>query len=302
MTGRLGTANNGANWNRRQACGFHCLKSLPVLPNNSFRDYILRRVLHKTRTGEILVLPEYPAIVSRIAKVYKMSPGTGVFITGQAGIGKSMFLTYLLIILLSLTPNSEEDPPTGLRASLIFLYTKSEKLLFYGGGIYEPGDLINFHLGSLPKPKKTIQWQYWATCKKPTVIELPFWSRELLVQGLKYQQAGVMLNARLNHWVKKQRVIKHLGTHEDEGPEDEDILTVMAVMGAVNPKEMVETLGKDLKEKCLMLPIEHLDILEDVSSAQLTSENIVELLTEKLLHKATIMQFWLCAAGYLHLS
>ncbi|KAF9029764.1 hypothetical protein BDP27DRAFT_1532831 [Rhodocollybia butyracea] len=60
------------------------------------------RSLQHSGTGKMLVLPEYRAIVKRIANLYRQLPDSEVLITGQPGIGKSVFLFYLLAILLSI--------------------------------------------------------------------------------------------------------------------------------------------------------------------------------------------------------
>ncbi|KAJ3903878.1 hypothetical protein F5879DRAFT_117480 [Lentinula edodes] len=302
-------------------------KALTVVPNKTFLDSVMAHQLRETSTGEIIILPNYPDVVRRIANIYS-SPTfaeQGVLVTGQPGIGKSVLLSYLLLVLLNLT--SEEHPQLRLRAAPVFLYTNTDKILFFGGHIYSPKAHVHFTPQMLPEPrsseltegpdgargpwvmKKSYIWvlldldhdtkepeglvdvghifivqssspnpsryHYWVI-----VIGLPLWSRELLIQGWKYQHARRRLDASLNHWVKKQRVARGLSTAEDEGIADTDLLDVgdMSLSG----------LSGFQKEMFLELPQQHRTTLEvaEVSDAELQSPDVLELIMEKLLNSA----------------
>ncbi|KAF9065780.1 hypothetical protein BDP27DRAFT_1331555 [Rhodocollybia butyracea] len=110
--------------------------------------------------GEILILPQYPEIVKRIARIYREVHNKGLLIKGQPGIGKSVFVSYVLFVLLSL--KDEEDSHTKLCSTPVFLYT-SDLILFYNGKIYKPKDPTNFYLQEdLPKPR---HGEFDLTCK-----------------------------------------------------------------------------------------------------------------------------------------
>ncbi|KAJ3805433.1 hypothetical protein F5876DRAFT_81785, partial [Lentinula aff. lateritia] len=294
-------------------------KALPIVPNRTFLGSVMAHQLHETSTGEILILPGYPDVVRRIANI-STSPAfaeQGVLVTGQPRIGKSVLLSYLLLVLLNLT--SEEDPQLGLKAAPVFLYTNADKILFLvvtstvlnrmwisnprcylNPGLpnwqkvltvladhldhdaKEPEGLVDIgHIfivqSSSPNPSR---YHYWVNWKNAIIIGLPLWSRELLIQGWKYQHARRKLNASLNHWVKKQRVARRLSMAEDEGIADMDLLDVgdLSLSG----------LSGFQKEMFLDLPQQHRTTLEDaeVSDAELQSPDVLELIMEKLLNNA----------------
>ncbi|KAF9060667.1 hypothetical protein BDP27DRAFT_1339257 [Rhodocollybia butyracea] len=125
--------------------------TLQIVPHKSFLEHILPGL--QDTNGEIVVLPEYPAVVKRIAEIYQKKPDKGVLIMGQPGVGKSVFLTYLLLVLLSLT--HEEDPYTGLRAAPTFDHTIGDGMvLFFDCKVYKPRSA--FDIKSLPGQKKNI--------------------------------------------------------------------------------------------------------------------------------------------------
>ncbi|GAW10099.1 hypothetical protein LENED_012331 [Lentinula edodes] len=246
-------------------------KALPVVPNKTFLDSVMAHQLRETSTGEIIILPNYPDVVRRIANIYS-SPTfaeQGVLVTGQPGIGKSVLLSYLLLVLLNLT--SEEHPQLRLTAAPVFLYTNTDKILFFGGHIYSPKAHVHFTPQMLPEPRSS------ELTEGPDGARGP---RELLIQGWKYQHARRRLDASLNHWVKKQRVARGLSTAEDEGIADTDLLDVgdMSLSG----------LSGFQKEMFLELPQQHRTTLEvaEVSDAELQSPDVLELIMEKLLNSA----------------
>lgn len=67
--------------------------------------------------------------------------------------GKSVLLSYLLLVLLNLT--SEEHPQLRLRAAPVFLYTDTDKILFFGSHIYSPKAHVHFTPQMLPEPKSS---------------------------------------------------------------------------------------------------------------------------------------------------
>lgn len=55
-------------------------------------------MLNQVDNGEILILPQYPTAVRRIAKIYQEMPHHGVLIVGQPGIGM-MFLYHRFMFI-----------------------------------------------------------------------------------------------------------------------------------------------------------------------------------------------------------
>ncbi|KAJ3877099.1 hypothetical protein F5051DRAFT_504125 [Lentinula edodes] len=271
----------------------------------------VKTFLDSVKLSEIIILPNYPDVVRRIANIYS-SPTfaeQGVLVTGQPGIGKSVLLSYLLLVLLNLT--SEEHPQPRLRAPPVFLYTNTDEILFFGGHIYSPKAHVHFTPQMLPEPKSfeltegpddldhdtkepeglvdvghifivqssspnPSRYHYWVNWKNAIVICLPLWSREPTYSG----HARRRLDASLNHWVKKQRVARGLSTAEDEGIADTDLLDVgdLSLSG----------LSGFQKEMFLELPQQHRTTLEvaEVSDAELQSPDVLELIMEKLLNSA----------------
>ncbi|KAF9027872.1 hypothetical protein BDP27DRAFT_1375884 [Rhodocollybia butyracea] len=110
--------------------------------------------------GAILVLPEYCEMVQRIVKVYNNEPKCAVVVTGQPGIRKSVLLSYLLAILLSIPMDGSQDSATSLRSALVLLYTTTCKFLFYDSKAWFPNSATDpsgqLNLSALPEPSSGV--------------------------------------------------------------------------------------------------------------------------------------------------
>ncbi|KAF9070018.1 hypothetical protein BDP27DRAFT_1447308 [Rhodocollybia butyracea] len=118
------------------------------------------RIIRKCQHGQILILPEYRETIRRIILLYLLKPSTGVVITGQPGIGKSVLLAYLLTVLLNIPEDGaltcHNTSLTGVpeihKSAPVFFYTPSDKVLFFGGQCYflAPGTIFTQNM--LPEP------------------------------------------------------------------------------------------------------------------------------------------------------
>ncbi|KAE9408916.1 hypothetical protein BT96DRAFT_970387 [Gymnopus androsaceus JB14] len=97
--------------------------SLTIYPKN------MAPILPACTVDKILVLDSYSTMFGRLSKRYIDRPRTGAVIIGQPGIGKSIFVCYLLVKLLAL--------PETRRAPIIFHY-ETTVLLFYHDKVYRP--------------------------------------------------------------------------------------------------------------------------------------------------------------------
>ncbi|KAF9073453.1 hypothetical protein BDP27DRAFT_1417275 [Rhodocollybia butyracea] len=99
--------------------------------------------------------------------LYLDKPGSGVVITGQPGIGKSVFLAYLLAVLLSIPdggiPVSGETPDQGLHleSAPVLFYTPLEQVLFYNSKCYVPNYSSTFQMNTLPIPHDDVTTPVW---------------------------------------------------------------------------------------------------------------------------------------------
>ncbi|KAF9069274.1 hypothetical protein BDP27DRAFT_1447857, partial [Rhodocollybia butyracea] len=109
-----------------------------------------------SQSYQILILPEYRTTVQRIVKLYHLNPEGGAIITGQPGIGKSVLLSYLLAVLLSIPDGDIPDLGTTLCSVPVVLYTSRKKILFYNGETWIPKSSPQapntLNLGTLPEP------------------------------------------------------------------------------------------------------------------------------------------------------
>ncbi|KAE9383685.1 hypothetical protein BT96DRAFT_951119 [Gymnopus androsaceus JB14] len=95
----------------------------------------------------VMVSATYPAMVERLFGRYqrKYINHTGVLITGQPGTGKSIFLWYLLAVLLTL----KDDSPVP-RAPVLF-YHDVHIILFYNDRAYTPISPSTFDFTIVPR-------------------------------------------------------------------------------------------------------------------------------------------------------
>ncbi|KAF9062074.1 hypothetical protein BDP27DRAFT_1369119 [Rhodocollybia butyracea] len=238
---------------------------LRVTPPQCTRSIL--EMLNDSDNGQILILPQYPDVVKRIARIYLEEKAAGILVSGQPGIGKSVLLAYLLLVLLSL--GKRKDPHMNIRSAPIFLYT-SEMILFYDGKLYYPKSQQDFHPHDLPQPKpyKTgmrppvwflvdveaneprqlvevmpanafivqtsspnpMRFEKWLKLKKPIVIGLGLWTPKLLREGWSLQKAQRTLNSLTLSWARSTT---------DEMNEEDGALAVehQNVLSEAHPRE-----------------------------------------------------------------
>ncbi|KAF9063721.1 hypothetical protein BDP27DRAFT_1405689 [Rhodocollybia butyracea] len=216
---------------------------LQIVPENlSPHDFC--RSLQHSGTGKMLVLPEYRAIVKRIANLYRQLPDSEVLITGQPGIGKSVFLFYLLAILLSIPDGDTLDSSTGLNFAPVLLYTKATQVLFYDGKTYVPKSRdCPFEFKLLPQPcditplpgpvwvlidmyetkeephalsglstlfpvqsasPNTVHYKGWRRSRKACRFGLPLWEEAYLHRGWELHAQKPKLQKAISSWAKER--------------------------------------------------------------------------------------------------
>ncbi|KAE9408915.1 hypothetical protein BT96DRAFT_1013074 [Gymnopus androsaceus JB14] len=183
-------------------------------------------ILSVCAVNEILVLDSYPTMFERLRKRYYDQPRTGAVITGQPGIGKSVFICYLLVKLLAL--------PVTERAPILFYYNMTV-LLFYDGKVYQPKS-SPFLFQRLPEPRSInpiwacidmgprleepsgvedapvfavqaaspnpVQFQGWRKLSSAANWGLPPWTTEQLIAGWELQETFKTLNVQILAWVE----------------------------------------------------------------------------------------------------
>ncbi|KAF9065599.1 hypothetical protein BDP27DRAFT_50029 [Rhodocollybia butyracea] len=100
-------------------------------------------------------------------KLYLTDHRKGVVITGEPGIGKSVFLAYLLAVLLSIP---DEGIPIGgdtpdqvlhLESAPVLFYTPWKQVLFYNGKFYVPNCFRTFQMNTLPESLNGTRTPVW---------------------------------------------------------------------------------------------------------------------------------------------
>ncbi|KAE9400364.1 hypothetical protein BT96DRAFT_1018915 [Gymnopus androsaceus JB14] len=180
----------------------------------------------------VLVLASYPAMVKRLFGRYQREATnrSGVLITGQPGIGKSVFLWYLLAVLLTL----KDDSP--VRRAPVLLYHDVHIILFYDDRAYTPISPSTFDFTALPEvdtsnaiwalidvddttgepaglagargvfpiqaaspdPKR---YRNWLRKRKAVMWGFPFWTVEELLAGWKVQKQYAETIADIDYWL-----------------------------------------------------------------------------------------------------
>ncbi|KAF9062822.1 hypothetical protein BDP27DRAFT_1427510 [Rhodocollybia butyracea] len=154
---------------------------LQLLPSGIYGDNFFD-ILRKCEDGNILVLRQYRETIRRIILLYLANPRTGVVITGQLGIGKSVLLAFLLAILLNIPEDGhitcQSSSPEGqsevhqLFSAPVFC-TATVKVLFFDGKCYLPSTPSAFDLQMLPVPAKSNRNPVWYLVDMDQVKEEP---------------------------------------------------------------------------------------------------------------------------------
>ncbi|KAI0045389.1 hypothetical protein FA95DRAFT_127746 [Auriscalpium vulgare] len=171
---------------------------------------------------QILMRESYRKLLDRILELQESRPEKGVVITGQPGIGKSIFLCVLLIKIL------------GRGEPVVFGWKPRRLYLFYNGKVYTPRIETVFDFTMLPQGAEPMWALIDALCvggmapealadakiflvlssafpigddirmgrREALIWGIPLWSREELVEGLKlhryYEKLRGLVVARQN--------------------------------------------------------------------------------------------------------
>ncbi|KAI0045379.1 hypothetical protein FA95DRAFT_127244 [Auriscalpium vulgare] len=152
----------------------------------------------------IFVRESYEELLVRILKLMQRRPEAGVVVTGQPGIGKTIFLWFALLKII------------GLGQPVVIGWQPDEFYLFYGGKVYVPKLLTPFKFSLLPQGAKPLwalidaaagltagnlmnrkifpvfasspapnRYREWIKQRGGLSWGLPLWSLEELVTGFK---------------------------------------------------------------------------------------------------------------------
>ncbi|KAF9062075.1 hypothetical protein BDP27DRAFT_1369120 [Rhodocollybia butyracea] len=176
---------------------------LRVTPPQCTRSIL--EMLNDSDNGKILILPQYPDVVKRIARIYLEEKSVGSTCFGSA--------------------------------------RHSEMILFYDGKLYYPKSQQDFHPHDLPQPSQyktgkrppvwflvdveaneprqlveampanvfivqtsspnPMRFEKWLKLKKPIVIGLGLWTPKLLREGWSLQKAQRNLNSLILSWARR---------------------------------------------------------------------------------------------------
>ncbi|KAJ3892312.1 hypothetical protein GG344DRAFT_76073 [Lentinula edodes] len=232
--------------------------------------------------------------------------------------GKSVLLSYLLLVLLNLT--SEEHPQLRLRAAPVFLYTNTDKILFFGGHIYSPKAHVHFTPQMLPEPKSFELTEGPDGARGPWVMKKSYiWVLLDLDHDTKEPEGLVDVGhifivqssspnpSRYHYWVNwknaiviglplwsRELLIQGWKHQHARGRLDASLnhwVKKQRVARGLSTAEDEGIASADmdlLDEMFLELPQQHRTTLEvaEVSGAELQSPDVLELIMEKLLNSA----------------
>ncbi|KAF8893281.1 hypothetical protein CPB85DRAFT_1330806 [Mucidula mucida] len=245
------------------------------------KDQVLKKetmTLLPQRIDPLLVRDSYEPLLHSVFCVAEI-PSRGVLITGQPGIGKTLFLWYALIRLITL-------------GQLVIFAQSDERFLFYNGTVYSAGandrPALPVFRGDKVKPKpfiwtlidadggivpphlvhspcfpvqasapNPICYKQWMKQRCGARLSLPLWSRKELWQGLRLQHRYDQFRAEMTHYLPPSpanlpdaelHIYVHdfLCKHWNDGKKDNDIDNYMAdSMDEGNDDENAESSDSD---------------------------------------------------------